>query len=777
MSDHLKFLLNFRNVNKSLNDTVCVFIFRDVDKKIGLININNSGFWFPFKNVDQDKTQRATAEEILKNIGISGKILGIIHVCHLQYHDRLKSVSRIIFCAEINDVSKVASDVYWFSLSDLAKCDLLGSEPLELGKMMRKSFVLPLAIYTEVKVQDLIFTPTSDRSDNPNSNVTALLDSASFSAEEQSLIFYDFICSVYPCQTMNCSVFRKYIKTFNWNDDIFKDSISLFRAFDTSCCGHLTSKDILLGFAAMNPTTQHGGPPAEIRCRYIFRFYDSNNDGFLEWKELRDLIVEVNRLKGILENDEAFENSITACLKTFNVSVHDSLSLTNFLQTVGQLKFRGTSSLFRTPVLVIHAILQKRNLTAPGNDLEIVGQKRPHCGLTPPDFQSSKEIQANNIGEYELATHIVKVRRTGAVNVHTFWDMEGTSAVSKSSRLPKMARVERISSVDSFNQQSHVNEMLCGLRYFERAGENKEAYSWGATDCTALARRLTGICEAVHFLLSKEDRLITLHSPAYILGDIHGNFHDLVCFEKTLWRLGTILTPASFLFLGDYVDRGPHGLEVIAHLFSQKILTPEKVFLLRGNHEVRSVQQNFTFYNECMNKLGEFYGMQVWNAINECFDVMPIAAVVDKKIFCVHGGIPPPWLGGGTLNAIQKIPKPLSDPEKQSPLAWELMWNDPVNLEAMQAEDTQLDTMGFLPNTKRGTAHVFSIDALKHFLETNNLSHVIRAHEVQQAGFKVQLHGKLLTVFSSSKYCGGSNEAACILADRKKLRTIRLDTS
>ena len=99
------------------------------------------------------------------------------------------------------------------------------------------------------------------------------------------------------------------------------------------------------------------------------------------------------------------------------------------------------------------------------------------------------------------------------------------------------------------------------------------------------------------------------------LGDIHGNFRDLSCFEKVLWRMGPVLTPAKFLFLGDYVDRGKHGFEVVAYLLAQKLLTPSKFMLIRGNHEIRVVQESFS-YKRLVWALGLGTGWKPWVSVS-----------------------------------------------------------------------------------------------------------------------------------------------------------------
>lgn len=162
-------------------------------------------------------------------------------------------------------------------------------------------------------------------------------------------------------------------------------------------------------------------------------------------------------------------------------------------------------------------------------------------------------------------------------------------------------------------------------------------------------------------MFEREPRVVFLQSPAYVFGDIHGNLEDLHFFSDNIWRLGMSLTAGSFLFLGDYVDRGLHCLECVAYLFAMKLQLPNKVFLLRGNHETRDIngwEEHYgerSFMYQCRKRFGDSAGYRVWEACNQAFDRMPLAGVIDQDIFCVHGGIPRPVSSNPGATRVQDI--------------------------------------------------------------------------------------------------------------------------
>uniref|UniRef100_A0A7S0EFJ3 Serine/threonine-protein phosphatase n=1 Tax=Hanusia phi TaxID=3032 RepID=A0A7S0EFJ3_9CRYP len=352
----------------------------------------------------------------------------------------------------------------------------------------------------------------------------------------------------------------------------------------------------------------------------------------------------------------------------------------------------------------------------------------------------------------------------------------------------------RRAEILSFDLDSAPNQVVEALRFFEMPipEKNKRAFDWGrqpVEQMTALARYIETVAKDVRKLCLAEPRCVHVKAPCYILGDIHGNFPDLVAFEKALWRIGPNLSPANFLMLGDYVDRGAHSVEVVAYLFAQKMMCPSKFKLLRGNHETR-IQNSHSGYNPCFRDsceklFGKEIGESVWEAVNSVFDALPLAAIVDHNIFCVHGGIPSPSVlrkhgeyGSASLIAeINKIPRDLPQPDPSvggDALAWDLMWNDPAPSNFHTPQDSSWSE-GFGPNFSRGTAHMFTAEALEQFLRRYNFSHLVRAHEVRKTGFQIQQHAKMVTLFSSSGYCGSNNEACCILACEGKIRFIRLE--
>eukprot|EP00605_Chrysophyceae_sp_TOSAG23-4_P002316 GSChrysophyteH1.ASY1.ANO1.2562.1 assembled CDS len=289
------------------------------------------------------------------------------------------------------------------------------------------------------------------------------------------------------------------------------------------------------------------------------------------------------------------------------------------------------------------------------------------------------------------------------------------------------------------------------------------------------ASDLMVVCEEIEAVFEEEPRVIFLQSPCYVFGDIHGNLEDLQFFADNIWKMGMNLTAGKFLFLGDYVDRGMQSLECTAYLFAMKLLYPHKIFMLRGNHETRDVngwEEHYaekSFVRQCKDRFGSHIGTQLWEECNQAFDCLALAAVIDQDIFCIHGGIPRPINEfTNEIQAIMSVPKHEQEWMKQ--VAGDCIWSDPAGDESY----CELGDDGFGESPRGGGAICFGSRAIDNFLQTNNLSYIIRAHEAHSQGVSLSKGGRVFTVFSTSKdhRQGSQAMAGCVLVDNYLIQVI-----
>ena len=213
------------------------------------------------------------------------------------------------------------------------------------------------------------------------------------------------------------------------------------------------------------------------------------------------------------------------------------------------------------------------------------------------------------------------------------------------------------------------------------------------------------LCLRSRDLLISQPMLLELEAPIKICGDIHGQYYDLL----RLFEYGGFPPESNYVFLGDYVDRGKQSLETICLLLAYKIKYPENFFILRGNHECASINRIYGFYDECKRR----FGIKLWKTFTDCFNCLPCSAVIDEKIFCMHGGLSPELT---SLDQVKRIVRPTDVPD--TGLLCDLLWSDP---------DKDIDGWG---ENDRGVSFTFGEDIVAQFLHKHDLDLICRAHQV-----------------------------------------------
>lgn len=264
--------------------------------------------------------------------------------------------------------------------------------------------------------------------------------------------------------------------------------------------------------------------------------------------------------------------------------------------------------------------------------------------------------------------------------------------------------------------------------------------------------------------LKKEPNLLTVPAPVTVCGDIHGQYYDLL----KLFEIGGDPATTPYLFLGDYVDRGSFSFECLIYLYSLKLNYNSHFWMLRGNHECKHLTSYFTFKNECLHK----YNLKIYEACCESFNALPLAALMNGQYFCVHGGISPDLKTPSDVNKINRF--------REIPsrgLMCDLVWSDPIEKYDELADDLTQGTFGI--NQVRGCSFAFTYQASCEFLQRSGLLSIIRAHEAQDAGYRMYKNTKtlgfpsLLTLFSAPNYLDTYNNKAAILKYENNVMNIR----
>ncbi|TIA77829.1 hypothetical protein E3P98_04075 [Wallemia ichthyophaga] len=246
-------------------------------------------------------------------------------------------------------------------------------------------------------------------------------------------------------------------------------------------------------------------------------------------------------------------------------------------------------------------------------------------------------------------------------------------------------------------------------------------------------------------ILKNEPNLLNVDAPITVCGDIHGQYFDLM----KLFEVGGNPADTRYLFLGDYVDRGYFSIECVLYLWSLKIWYPNTLFLLR----------------ECKHK----YSESIYDACMDSFCALPLAAIMNKQFLCIHGGLSPEL---NTLDDLRRIDR-FREPPTHG-LMCDILWADPL-------EDfgNEKSSDAFMHNHVRGCSYFFTYTAACQFLERNNLLSIIRAHEAQDAGYRMYRKTKttgfpsVMTIFSAPNYLDVYNNKAAVLKYENNVMNIR----
>ena len=619
--------------------TVCAYAIRCSHGRMPVQKLkNHSGYWLPFAYANEDEKYSKTIDMIIEyflsetkptptskdsNKAAKPKDSSANFLTNFQLYNIHRAqipdgqfVSRYIFLAQWNGSDskftccKDNASIRWLSLAEVMGSKKIsdtfwGNEiqmtasvlnELHLNKIPSAKFP-NISEFTSSEV--LKYTTNTSAVSAPNRPTTAnqtmiMLCDAKFNEKDVIKVYCEYVQHCYPSANMTYCAFTEYINKMDFLPNDENIIRSVYRAMSPSWRNRnfMFFNEFLLGLAALDSSNN-----SQLRCGYIFRYYDRNSDNFLDEEDFKRIVYDIRDASMMSTDPAAVQKDCQTRLSQLNL-MDDKKRITyqNFIREATSSRLAGIGQLFRANRPVIETI-HSRHL------YEYIFNKNGKP-FAPKLLGTCPKCRPKS---YSLAYNAVKLSNQGRIEESRPLVQMNCGEIDVELQFKKKTNEIRVkhSTEVVFNENSAANQVLSIIR--RMVDFNKLPHERKTEVAQYVINKLTvdliiQLCKEVTEILLIEPRVVKVNSPCIVLGDLHGNINDLLTYERQLWPLAPTANAPNILFLGDYVDRGDYSIEVISYLFAMKILAPTKFFLLRGNHEIRSIQRNFTFARECMVK-------------------------------------------------------------------------------------------------------------------------------------------------------------------------------
>eukprot|EP00762_Andalucia_godoyi_P001686 ANDGO_07092.mRNA.1 Serine/threonine-protein phosphatase BSL1 len=583
-----------------------------------------------------------------------------------------------------------------------------------------------------------------------------------------------------------------------------------YSAFNRSRSGKVDEKEFSLGMMAMDVTSlgMNAGPDGALRrsvwklerARYIFDTYSHDPARGLRTEDVKHMARHLLRARGCPLDHNSIHAEIHRILTACNKNAHHQavISLDEWLHAVERGRIKGLWSLFR-----LSHVCPLLQYFRDGNSLREAGTCAFHEEIVSAEtsalnwedsnnswndeglwdvFEKTKSL-ATTISSRKTVPKVTWNERAACVRVRKFvlgsidHAIDSASFVAKKAVGQQKIRNFLLRSTDAVSHHSgnhsHIRRLLSdifsGSRSDDVAPDPRIASSArfaGRYGRAPLAvDDALAVISAASTVLRSESAVIRVAAPVRCFGDLHGQFSDMMKYFSIIgfpcdWVPNGDIAHMSYLFLGDIVDRGRHSLECLFSLLLLKIQYPQKIFILRGNHEDPSTNTSFGFLEECEQRFGASAGRRIFREVNErIFAYLSPIALIEDSILCVHGGIGRTKSLDDMFRVAARCKKGMlladfDEDDGDREVFMDMLWSDPTDSDAVE---------GIHPNSRGPSVCTFGPDVSHSFLQRSNLQMLLRAHQVTSDGVGFSAAGRVVTLFSATAYMGHYENHGAIL--------------